>query len=248
VLWLNEMQRHLDGDAGRAAAEHLKRVMAVGAMWTSYWHHFTAQGGTPDAVAAARELLTGPHAHHALDAGADDGRVIQRLTGGPELMDAYRHGGLFTPIEHASITAALDARRLGHLAPVPAEMLTAAADGYLSSWERPPDLTAFTTALEDLARGHRPDGSRTDIRGTLTALAPRRDRAGDPAALSSAYACSSGTPGRKRSRGTVRMACSTPSESVSRDAHASTIAVRGWVASSVPAVVLTIPARYPAQS
>ena len=39
----------------------------------------------------------------ALKAGAADGRVIQHLTGGPELLDAYLDGSLFTPVERALI-------------------------------------------------------------------------------------------------------------------------------------------------
>ena len=49
----------------------------------------------------------------AAAAGTADGRVIQQLTGGPELVRAYHDGGLFSPREHALLTAALDIRRLG---------------------------------------------------------------------------------------------------------------------------------------
>jgi tetratricopeptide (TPR) repeat protein len=116
---------------------------------------------------------------HALAAGATDGRVIQHLTGGPDLLDAYRHGHLFTPVEHALITAAIDARRLGHTHPIPAALLTAAADGYLAPCDRPADLTEVDTALTDLAHGQRADGTRADIRHTLTALTRLRAQTGD---------------------------------------------------------------------
>ncbi|MCX4632317.1 hypothetical protein [Streptomyces sp. NBC_01443] len=52
----------------------------------------------------------------AVAAGATDGRVLQHLSGGPELVDAYANR-VFAPTEQAIITAALDARHLGHRAP-----------------------------------------------------------------------------------------------------------------------------------
>ncbi|MGW2312832.1 hypothetical protein [Actinomadura luteofluorescens] len=189
-------------------------LIAVGAMWEDpYWRHLTALGRSPDTSAAARDLLTGaravripvpdrldtdqqrrladltgdPRMAAAAAAGATDGKVIQHLSGGPELLAAYldgqvgRAGGHFTPIERALITAALDARRLGVRSPLPAALLSAAADGYLRPWERPDTFADIDAALRDLERGHRADGSRTDIRHTLTAVTPIRARTGDPA-------------------------------------------------------------------
>ena len=49
----------------------------------------------------------------ALAASGPEGDVMQHLTGGPELLRAYIDGALFSPSEHALITATLDARRLG---------------------------------------------------------------------------------------------------------------------------------------
>jgi hypothetical protein len=110
----------------------------------------------------------------------DNGRVIQHLSGGPELLAAYRNRTLFTPIEHALITAALEARRLGHHRPIPAGLLADAADGYLTPRQRPsaPDWAA--TTLRDLTRGYRHDDpqDRTDIRHTLTALVVHVARSG----------------------------------------------------------------------
>lgn len=176
-----------------------------------YLQELTAQGLSPDSHGAARALLTGPFTRlirvpdrltatqredfrelngrqrgdprieAALAAGAADGRVIQHLTGGPELLDAYLHGSLLFPSERALVVAAIDARRLGHRAPIPAELLAAAADGYLSSSERPGGPGWARTALEALASGSRADGSRTDCR-TLTALTAVRNRSGEPEA------------------------------------------------------------------
>ncbi|MEU6790304.1 hypothetical protein ABZ907_01280 [Nonomuraea wenchangensis] len=214
VLWLNEMQRFLDGAGGKRAATLLtalltgsSRVVALGAMWERpYWQALTAQGMLPDVYAEARALLTGPYTHRihipdqldaveqdsfatldaddprfpaALAAGAADGKIIQHLTAGPELLNAYNsRGSLFTPVEQALITATLDARRLGHRASLPPAVLTAAADGYLGPTQRSGDPADIVDALTALSEGVRTDGSRTDIRQTVTALTALRAHTG----------------------------------------------------------------------
>ncbi|MEU2587954.1 peptide deformylase [Streptomyces avermitilis] len=189
-------------------------VLVVGTLWQHpYWSELTGQG-TPGAVHAhAAALLTGPCTRHipvpseltaadrvrwqelahrhgdrrltqALKAGAKDNRVVQHLSGGPELLVAYRRGPgeHFSHVEHALITAALDARRLGHRAPLPAALLAAAADGALDARHRPADPHWCAQALAALSTGRRPDGSRTDIRNTLTPLTALRARSGEEAA------------------------------------------------------------------
>ncbi|MGW2612732.1 hypothetical protein ACWC4A_52090 [Streptomyces mirabilis] len=128
------------------------------------------------------------HAHdnrltQALRAARSDRRAIQHLSGGPELVDAYQQGpGVhFTPVEHALITAALDARRLGAHAPLPPDLLAYAADGALEPRHRPADLDWRDQALLSLTTGERNDGSRSDIRCTLTALHALRATSGGPA-------------------------------------------------------------------
>ncbi|MFI1657226.1 hypothetical protein ACH4ZU_20280 [Streptomyces sp. NPDC020472] len=100
------------------------------------------------------------------------GRILQTLAAGPQLVDHYQqatepHG----PYGHAVITAAMDARRLGHASPLPAALLEAAAPGYLTERQRAdadPDtwfahalayarekIKAVTAALEPVAD---PDG------------------------------------------------------------------------------------------
>ncbi|WP_344671980.1 hypothetical protein [Catenulispora yoronensis] len=127
-----------------------------------------------------------PRLQQALSAGAGDGKVIQYVSGGPELLTAYltgdRGGALFTAAEHALITVALDARRLGHRGPLPAALLTDAADGSLSTRDRSPDPRWAEHALRALSSGRREDGSRADVRNTLTALTAVYARSGAPAA------------------------------------------------------------------
>jgi transcriptional regulator with XRE-family HTH domain len=182
-------------------------AVAVGALWSRpYLEELTAPGNSPDVHAAARALLDSPRTHlitvpncltgheqqematlaatdkrleAAMSASGPDGDVIQHLTGGPELLSAYTRGGPFTPVEHALITAALDARRLGHQGPIPAALLAAAADGYLSPRQRPGQADWAASALTGLAAGTRPDGTRTSIRNALTALTAVRARSGD---------------------------------------------------------------------
>ena len=147
----------------RTALEDTTGIAMLGTLWTDpYWDELTtASPGDPHAQ--ARALLTHPgytvrldvpdhlgaqdlnawrnlavasgdsRIREALAAGMNSGRVIQHLSGGPELLQAYLAGPgrLFTPREHALLTAALDARRLGHMAPLPAALLAAAADGDL---------------------------------------------------------------------------------------------------------------------
>lgn len=178
-------------------------IVVVSSLWRRpYWEELIEAGKSPDVHAAARSLLRGPRTVmipvpaqltdaergalpdgddrliRAAAAGAADGRVIQQLTGGPELVQAYHHGGLFSPPEHALLTAALDARRLGYAQPLQAALLAAAAEGYLTPWNRPADSDWCAGTLATLTTGTRPDGSRADIRRGLTALTAIRVRSG----------------------------------------------------------------------
>ena len=193
----------------RNTLEATTGAVAVGALWSRpYLEELTASGNSPDDHTAARALLLDcPHTHRitvpdcltdrqqrelsalaavdeplavALAASGPAGDVIQHLTGGPDLLHAYTSGSLFTKVEHALITAALDARRLGHQSPIPATLLAAAADGYLSPQERPGDHDWAILALSGLVTGIRPDGTRSGIRNALTALKTLRARSGDP--------------------------------------------------------------------
>ncbi|MEV7188205.1 hypothetical protein [Kitasatospora sp. NPDC093102] len=143
-------------------------LLAVGTLWKDpYWKQLTARGIPGDPHSHARALLIGPLSSpvslpaelseaerrewlglgqrrrdrrllHALEAGRADGRVIQHLSGGPELLAAFSAGpgGTFDHFEWELISAALTARRLGHRTPLPSELLTDAADGRLTSRQR----------------------------------------------------------------------------------------------------------------
>ncbi|MFC4464283.1 hypothetical protein ACFPH6_06840 [Streptomyces xiangluensis] len=186
-------------------------VAAVATLWQDpYWRELTAQGKPRDPYPHARALLVGAHTHrirvpselsheeraqwrelavahrddrlaYAERAGVLDGRIVQHLSGGPELLDAYLSGpgDHFTRHEHALITAALDANRLGHTEPLPVSLLAEAADGSLAPHHRAAQEDWAAPVLEALTHGERIDGTRTDIRCTLSPLRARRDAAGD---------------------------------------------------------------------
>jgi hypothetical protein len=182
-------------------------AVAVGALWSlPYLADLTAPGSNPDVHSAARVLLDNPRTYRihvpdtlsdherlkwaalaatdrrldaALAASEPDGDVIQHLTGGPDLLRAYTRGVLFNPIEHAIITAAIDARRLGHQEPIATSLLEAAADGYLSPRQRSGEIGWCASALTSIADGTRFDGSRTSIRGAVTALTATRAHSGN---------------------------------------------------------------------
>jgi hypothetical protein len=138
-------------------------VIVLGSMWLrQHWERLTEHpgDGLPDAHQQARELLLGlayridvpptfddPVARQALDRRTKQdhrltlardtaltGRVIQVLAGGVELANLYEHPT--DPYGHAVLTAAIDARRLGFRALLPAEFLREAAPGYLAGPDR----------------------------------------------------------------------------------------------------------------
>ncbi|MFD5464970.1 hypothetical protein ACFWIQ_19395 [Kitasatospora sp. NPDC127059] len=100
----------------------------------------------------------------AADRFGPGGTITQTLAAGPQLVDHYEqaahpHG----PYGKAVITAAMDARRLGHTSPLPAALLEAAAPGYLTEELRAaadPD-TWFVDALAY---------ARAKVKGVVAAL------------------------------------------------------------------------------
>ncbi|MFE5941676.1 hypothetical protein [Streptomyces sp. NPDC056480] len=171
--------------AAKALGRLLDRVAplaVVGTMWPEHLRRLTANrrdGG--DDSPHTRALLTGRHAMitvpdtlsgdspavaaaaardprlaAAVRAAGPGNRVLQHLTGGPELVRRWEMGPdqWFTAPEHAVLTAAVEARRLGHTNAVPARLLKEAAAGFMDSNARatagkewfPAAISALTTA------------------------------------------------------------------------------------------------------
>lgn len=160
VLWLNETQNHLLDIHGERAAAALRSLLelpgpfvVVGTLWPQYWstltgpnqpqardllHHRVtrirvAKRFTATQVAAAP---ADPRLAKAV-ATAYDGEVVQAIAGGPAVVERYEHPD--TPQDRyatAILTAALDARRLGHHALLTTALLISAAPGYLSDDDR----------------------------------------------------------------------------------------------------------------
>ncbi|MDQ7808963.1 hypothetical protein Q5425_34955 [Amycolatopsis sp. A133] len=148
----------LDGSHGGPFA-------VVGTLWPQFWAEFVAQprSGQRDEHANARALLqhrarrirvaeqlssaemarvcataaVDPRLAAAASASGDGRRVIQTMAGGPMLVERFEH-----PDDEddryatAILTAAVDARRLGHLQPLPRVLLDEAAVGYLGERDR----------------------------------------------------------------------------------------------------------------
>ena len=136
-------------------------VLVLGTLWPEYWNQLVRRptDGSEDPYAQARAMLTGvsvavPDAFTeadvqvARDSGderlrlavehARDGEVTQYLAGAPVLLERYRHA---PPTARALLTAAMDARRLGHGWLLPVGLLARVAPAYLtqSQWEQAPE-------------------------------------------------------------------------------------------------------------
>ncbi|MCZ4125051.1 hypothetical protein [Streptomyces sp. H39-S7] len=156
-------------------------LSVVGTMWPEHLRRLTeSRGDSGDESPHTRALLTGRHAMitvpdtlsgdssavtvaaardprlaAAVRAAGSGHRVLQHLTGGPELVRRWEMGPdqWFTAPEHAVLTAAVEARRLGHASAVPARLLMEAAAGFMDSTARatagkewfPAAISALTT-------------------------------------------------------------------------------------------------------
>ena len=90
---------------------------------------------TPEEMAAAAQAGD-PALAAAVAAAGPDGQVIGHLVGARELLARYDGPGA-DPYGGAVITAAMDAARLGHAGPLPADLLRDAAVGYLAHQPNP---------------------------------------------------------------------------------------------------------------
>lgn len=171
--------------AARALGRLLDRVAplaVVGTMWPEHMRRLTARQNGLESAPHTLALLTGPHGMITVpdtlsgDAAAVDSaavrdpriaaavraagsgqRVLQHLTAGPELVRRWEMGPdqWFTATEHAVLTAAAEARRLGHASAVPKLLLREAAAGFMDSTARAtagkewfPDAIGALTATE----------------------------------------------------------------------------------------------------
>jgi len=173
-------------------------VAVVGTMWPRYWQDLTAplaaadkHGMTfqarellrqavrvtiPDAFAGGdldelrRQLGTDPRLEAAAAAAGRDGKVIQVLAGGPELVQRYENpADARGRYGKAVVTAAMDVRRLGYESPTAPAMLNEVAPAYLDPRDRagaPADW--FGAGLADAAE---------EVYG-IAALTARRDQPG----------------------------------------------------------------------
>ncbi|MCC8250491.1 hypothetical protein [Saccharothrix luteola] len=160
VLWLNETQNHLLDTHGERAAAALRTLLklpgpfiVVGTLWPQYWSTLTGPN-QPQArnllhhrvtrIRVAKRFTTAQMATAPTDprlakalATAHDGEVVQAIAGGTAVVERYEHPD--TPEDRyatAILTAALDARRLGHHALLTTALLTAAAPDYLADDDR----------------------------------------------------------------------------------------------------------------
>jgi tetratricopeptide (TPR) repeat protein len=166
VLWLNETQNHLSGAPGEQAAaalrallENTRRVVVLGTLWPEYWSRFTdaqesshvrfllqqrvarirvAERFSPAEVAEVRARgSVDPRLAGAVATSGDGRKVIQTMAGGPALVERYEHpDSVDERYARAIISAAMDARRLGHRGLLPAALLADAAVGYLDAEDR----------------------------------------------------------------------------------------------------------------
>lgn len=158
VLWLNETQNHLTDETATALRGLLEGpgpVVALGTLWPEYWARFAAEPShvrnllqhrvsrvrvaaefSPELVASAR-TSDDPRLRRAVAASGAGRKVIQTMSGGPALVECYEHpDSADDRYATAIVTAALDARRLGHRALLTSAFLADAAPGYLTDDDR----------------------------------------------------------------------------------------------------------------
>lgn len=153
------------GEAAAAAVRRLlastTQVVVIGSMWPQYWFTYAQapRPGTPDPHRQVRALLESATKVTVPDAFAPDEMasvqrlaesdprlasalmgltqgygVTQTLAGGPDLVSRWENAP--DAYSRAVIHAAADARRLGHLNPLPAELLHELGASMLSGPQR----------------------------------------------------------------------------------------------------------------
>ncbi len=169
-------------------------VVVIGTIWLEFWKELTSapEDDAPDVNHQTRELLlhdagrvdvpeaftgrdraqlgrvvtTDPRLAAAAAAAERDGKVVQVLAGGPELVQRYDHPADAEDLfGKAVVTAAIDARRLGCESPIGASFLKAAAPAYVDPSDRAgaPERW-FDAGLRDATRAIRGIAALTEQR------------------------------------------------------------------------------------
>ncbi len=131
VVWLDELQRYLDGEHGltggvvRALLD--APAVLIGTLWPDRYAAYTAVPAPGGADPHARE-------REVLDAAGYG--LTQTLAAAPQLVACWEGAQTASPYGWAVLTAALDAARLGARAPLPVGFLRAAAPGYCTSTQQ----------------------------------------------------------------------------------------------------------------
>ena len=190
VVWLDELQNHLDdghGPAGPVRTLLHAGVVLVGTLWPREYAIRTARprqeehdryGGDRELLELADGIrvantLTSHERRRAEALASIDTRIrialdspdcgfTQVLAAGPELVARWEHA--YDPYGKAVITAALDARRVGARAPLSRDLLAAAAPTYVTGADRataPPDWLDRALAY-----------ATTELRGAAATLTP----------------------------------------------------------------------------
>ncbi|HEX6354753.1 hypothetical protein [Actinophytocola sp.] len=191
VVWLDELQRYLDGAGGLSAAT-VRTLLNMGAvlvatLWPDRYAVYTRLPmlGQPDPHAGERELLGLSEVVH-LDAAlspvelerarkaaaAGDARIalglqstdyglFQVIAAAPQLVARWKGAD---PYASAVLNAAIDAARLGVQSPVTTQMLRAEAPGYCNGRQR----AAAPTSWFESAMAY----ATEQLHGATAALAP----------------------------------------------------------------------------
>ncbi|MET9250260.1 hypothetical protein [Nonomuraea sp. NPDC003709] len=190
VVWLDELQRYLDGSHPLTAATvrnllH-RRAVVIATLWPDRFATYTLppESKRIDPHAGARELLGLAEVVHfdaelskaeqerAHTAAAGDARIklglessdyglFQVIAAAPQLIDRWRGADAYAT---AVLTAAVDATRLGVHSPLSAELLRDAAPGYCDARQRgAAPANWFEASLAYLTQ---------ELHGATAALAP----------------------------------------------------------------------------
>jgi hypothetical protein len=200
VVWLDELQRYLDGEHGltggvvRALLNAPDPVVLIGTLWPDRYTAYSAVPGPGGADPHARErevldLATvvrigpafSPAEQGRARTAARDRRLAvaveaagygltQTLAAAPQLVARWEDAQTASPHAWAVLTAALDVAGLGVRAPLSAEFLRAAAVGYCTSQQQAEAPDNWFEQATEKLHGAPPP--RSALRGSAWARSP----------------------------------------------------------------------------